>query len=105
MSDSRLAFVGGEENSLCFRGMGFDVYVAYSAEEAKEFLPILRRSNYALIFTEWKFYSLVKEQFEDQRSEALPVILGIPTRKEEIGKGSEFIRELVRVAAGSDITL
>lgn len=105
MSDNRLAFVGGEENSLCFRGMGFDVYMAYSTEEAKEFLPVLRRSKYALIFTEWKFYSLVKEHFEDQRSEALPVILGIPTRKEEIGKGSEFIRELVRVAAGSDITL
>ncbi len=105
MSEFRLAFVGGEENTLCFRGMGIDVFVAYNTAELSRIIPVLRREQYAIVFTEWKFYNTLKESFEDLRSEALPVILGIPTRATEIGKGNDFIRKLVEVAIGSQVLL
>ena len=105
MSEFRLAFVGGEENTLCFRGMGIDVFVAYTAQELSRFLPTLRRNQYAVIFTEWKFYDLLKDYFEDLRAEALPVVLGIPTRSSEIGRGADFVRKLVEIAIGSNVLL
>lgn len=105
MSEFRLAFVGGEENTLCFRGMGVDVFVAYNSQELVKFLPVLRKEQYAIIFTEWKFYDTLKEYFEDLRAEALPVILGIPTRSSERGRGTGFVKKLVEMAIGSSILL
>ncbi len=105
MSEFRLAFVGGEENTLCFRGMGIDVFVTYNTTELSKIIPVLRRGQYAIVFTEWKFYDVLKDAFEDLRSEALPVILGIPTRFAEMGKGTGFIRKLVEVAIGSQVLL
>ncbi|MEI6158090.1 MAG: V-type ATP synthase subunit F [Atribacterota bacterium] len=105
MSDAKVAFVGGEENTLCFRGMGFDVFLVNSLETLNDMLPALRRENYSIIFTEWRFYNRLKDQFEDNRSEALPVILGIPTRSSEKGRGSDFISQLVEMAVGSNIML
>ncbi len=101
-SHSKLAFIGGEENTLCFRGMGFDVYSANSLDKLKHYLPELRRNEYSLILVEWRYYNQVKEHFADRRSEALPVILGIPTRTDEMGRGSSFMRKLVVQAIGSD---
>lgn len=105
MSEFRLAFVGGEENTLCFRGMGIDVFVTYTTQELSRVLPTLRKSQYAVIFTEWKFYDALKDYFEDLRAEALPVILGIPTRSSEVGRGADFIRKLVEIAIGSNVLL
>ncbi|MGC8778295.1 MAG: V-type ATP synthase subunit F [Candidatus Caldatribacteriaceae bacterium] len=105
MSEFRLAFVGGEENTLCFRGMGIDVFVAYTSQELSKVLPTLRRNQYAVIFTEWKFYDMLKDYFEDLKAEALPVILGIPTRSGEAGRGADFIKKLVEIAIGSNVLL
>lgn len=105
MSKVKVAFVGGEENSLCFRGMGFDVYSVNNFEALNTILPTLRREKYAMIFTEWKFYNQIKNHFEDIRSEALPAILGIPTTLKEKGKGSKNISQLVEMAIGSNIML
>ncbi|NSW75476.1 MAG: hypothetical protein HPY68_01615 [Candidatus Atribacteria bacterium] len=105
MSEFRLAFVGGEENTLCFRGMGIDTFVVYTSQELSRVLPTLRRAQYAVIFTEWKFYDLLKEYFEDLRAEALPVVLGIPTRSSELGRGTDFVKKLVEIAIGSNVLL
>ena len=105
MSKVKVAFVGGEENSLCFRGMGFDVFAVNSFEMLSTVLPILRREKYSMIFTEWKYYDHIKKQFEDIRSEALPAILGIPTNSSERGQGSKHISRLVEMAIGSNIML
>jgi len=105
MSKVKVAFVGGEENTLCFRGMGFDVYPVNSYETLNNVLPTLRREKYSMIFTEWKFYHHIKKQFEDIRSEALPAILGIPTNPTEKGRGSKNISQLVEMAIGSNIML
>ncbi|MEN3186480.1 MAG: V-type ATP synthase subunit F [Atribacterota bacterium] len=105
MSEFRLAFVGGEENTLCFRGMGIDTFVVYTSQELSKILPTLRRVQYAVIFTEWKFYDLLKEYFEDLRAEALPVVLGIPTRSSELGRGADFVKKLVEIAIGSNVLL
>lgn len=105
MSEFRLAFVGGEENTLCFRGMGIDTFVVYTSQELSKILPALRRAQYAVIFTEWKFYDLLKEYFEDLRAEALPVVLGIPTRSSELGRGADFVKKLVEIAIGSNVLL
>lgn len=105
MSEFRLAFVGGEENTLCFRGMGIDTFVVYTSQELSKVLPTLRRAQYAVIFTEWKFYDLLKEYFEDLRAEALPVVLGIPTRSSELGRGAGFVKKLVEIAIGSNVLL
>jgi len=105
MNKVKVAFIGGEENTLCFRGMGFDVYPVNSYEALNDVLPTLRRENYSMIFTEWKFYDSIKKQFEDVRSEALPAILGIPTKPAEKGRGSKFISQLVEMATGSNIML
>ncbi len=102
---SKLAFVGGEENTLCFTGMGFDTFSANTLESVQKQLPSLRRNDYSLIFVEWRYYDLVKEHFADLRAEALPTILGIPTRPDEKGRGSSFMRKLVVQAIGSDILL
>ncbi|HSV31828.1 MAG TPA: V-type ATP synthase subunit F [Atribacteraceae bacterium] len=103
--NTKLAFVGGEENALCFRGMGFDNYLTNSPEQLRDALPALRKMDYALIIVEWKYYSIVKSHFEDLKGEALPVVLGIPTRGPEAGKGGEYVRKLVEIAIGSDILL
>lgn len=105
MSKVKLAFVGGEENTLCFRGMGFDVFVVKENLELREMLQEIRSANYAIIFTEWRFYPALKAFFEDLRSEALPVICPIPTRRAEIGKGADTIKKLVELAIGSKILL
>lgn len=105
MSKVKVAFVGGEENSLCFRGMGFDVFSVNSFEDLNNILPTLRREKYSMIFSEWKFYNQIKKQFEDIRSEALPAILGIPTNPNEMGQGSKYISHLVEMAIGSNIML
>ncbi len=105
MSKVKLAFVGGEENTLCFRGMGFDVFVVKKDLELREMLQKIRSANYAIIFTEWRFYPALKAFFEDLRSEALPVICPIPTRRTEIGKGADTINKLVELAIGSKILL
>jgi len=105
MSKVKLAFVGGEENTLCFRGMGFDVFAVKEDAELREMLQEIRSANYAVIFTEWRFYPVLKAFFEDLRSEALPVICPIPTKKTEIGKGGDTIRKLVELAIGSNILL
>ncbi|MDK2897579.1 MAG: V/A-type H+/Na+-transporting ATPase subunit [Candidatus Atribacteria bacterium] len=102
---ARLAFVGGEENSLCFRGLGFDVYSVNNLESMNKVLPTLRSEGYAVILTEWRFYPQVKSHFEDLKSEALPTILAIPTRESEKGEGTDFINQLVEMALGSSITL
>jgi V/A-type H+-transporting ATPase subunit F len=102
-SKTYFAFVGGEERALCFRGIGFDVFPARTAEELSSFLPILRRNQYAIIFTEWRFYDAIKEHFEDLRSEALPVICAIPTSTHEIGRGGDIVQKLVEMAIGSSI--
>lgn len=105
MSRIRLAFVGGEENTLCFRGMGFDVFAVREDGELREMLQTIKNANYAIIFTEWRFYPLLKTFFEDLRSEALPVICPIPTKKAEVGKGASMIERLVELAIGSNILL
>lgn len=104
-SKTYFAFVGGEERALCFRGMGFDVFPARTTEELFPSLPILRRNQYAIIFTEWRFYNAVKEHFEDLRSEALPVICAIPTSTREVGRGGDIMRKLVEMAIGSSILI
>ncbi len=104
-SKTYFAFVGGEERALCFRGMGFDVFPARTVEELFPLLPILRRNQYAIIFTEWRFYNAVKEHFEDLRSEALPVICAIPTSTREVGRGGDIMRRLVEMAIGSSILI
>lgn len=103
MSKARLAFVGGEEKALCFRGMGFDVFPARTSTELDSFLPVLRKNQYAIIFTEWRFYETIKAYFEDLRGEALPVICAIPTSTQEVGKGGNIMRKLVEMAIGSSI--
>ncbi|WP_017872340.1 V-type ATP synthase subunit F [Candidatus Caldatribacterium saccharofermentans] len=105
MSRSYLAFVGGEERALCFRGMGFDVFPARTSEELSAFLPILRKNQYAIIFTEWRFYDAIKTHFEDLRGEALPVICAIPTSSVEVGRGGDIVRRLVEMAIGSSIMI
>ncbi|WP_438315234.1 V-type ATP synthase subunit F [Candidatus Caldatribacterium sp. SIUC1] len=105
MSRAYLAFVGGEERTLCFRGMGFDVFPARTLEELSAFLPTLRKNQYAIIFTEWRFYDAIKAHFEDLRGEALPVICAIPTSSAEVGKGGDIVRRLIEMAIGSSIMI
>ncbi|MEN3183700.1 MAG: V-type ATP synthase subunit F [Atribacterota bacterium] len=105
MSKVLFAFVGGEEKALCFRGMGFDVFPARTEAELTPFLPILRKNQYAIIFTEWRFYEAIKAHFEDLRGEALPVICAIPTSAHEVGKGGNIMRKLVEMAIGSSILI
>lgn len=105
MSKTYFAFVGGEEKALCFRGMGFDVFPVRTVAELGSFLPTLRKNQYAIIFTEWRFYEAIKTHFEDLRGEALPVICAIPTTPQEIGKGGSIIRKLVEMAIGSSLMI
>lgn len=105
MSRVYFAFVGGEEKALCFRGIGFDVFPVRTEEEVAPLLPTLRKNQYAIIFTEWRFYDMIKTHFEDLRGEALPVICAIPTSAQEVGKGGRIMQKLVEMAIGSSIMI
>lgn len=105
MSKVPFAFVGGEEKALCFRGMGFDVFPARTSADLAPLLPLLRKNQYAIIFTEWRFYDAVKAYFDDLRGEALPVICPIPTNSQEVGKGGNMMKKLVEMAIGSSIMI
>ncbi|MCS7242258.1 MAG: hypothetical protein N2205_04560 [Candidatus Caldatribacterium sp.] len=105
MSKVYFAFVGGEEKALCFRGIGFDVFPVRTETELISILPTLRKNQYAIIFTEWRFYDAIKTHFEDLRGDALPVICAIPTSVREIGRGGSMMRKLVEMAIGSSILI
>ncbi len=98
----KMAIVGDGDSIMVFKAAGVDAFPASDEKKARE---VLRRiaGEYSVIFLAEELARPLGDFLKRFDEEPYPVILPIPTGKEEDGYGGEQLRSAMERALGVDI--
>ena len=100
----KIGMIGDRESTLCFLPLGFSVFEASTADEAKSALHSAAKSEqFAVIFISEKLAMLIPDEIDRYKDMPLPAVTVIPDKSGSTGYGIANLRKAVERAVGSDI--
>ena len=99
----QIAAVGDWESVMGFRALGLDTYPVASAEEAKERVRQLAKTDCAVIYLTEQLAREMDDVISRYKDELRPAIILIPGRQGSLGIGKDNIQRAIERAVGADI--
>ncbi len=99
----RIAVVGDWDSVMGFRALGLDAYPVTDAEEAKEKVRELARTDCAVIYLTEQLAKDMDDVIARYKDELRPAIILIPGRAGSLGIGKANIQRAIERAVGADI--
>jgi len=99
----QIAAVGDWESVMGFRALGLDTYPVTNAEEAREQIKRLARTDCAVIYLTEALAKELADVLDRYKDELRPAIILIPSRSGSLGIGKENIQRAIERAVGADI--
>ena len=99
----RIAVIGDWESVMGFRALGLDTYPAATAEEAREKVRELAKSDCAVIYLTETLAKDMEDVIARYKDELRPAIILIPGREGSLGIGRNSIQRAIERAVGADI--
>lgn len=86
-----------------FRALGLDTYPVVSADEAREKVRELAKTNCAVIYLTEQLAKDMEDVLARYKDELRPAIILIPGREGSLGIGRNNIQRAIERAVGADI--
>ena len=99
----RIAVICDWESVMGFRALGLDTYPVASAEEAREKVRELAKSDCAVIYLTETLAKDMDDVLARYKDELQPAIILIPGREGSLGIGRDTIQRAIERAVGADI--
>ena len=99
----QIAAVGDWESVMGFRALGLDTYPVTSAEEAREKIRELARTDCAVIYLTETLAKDLEDVIARYKDEIQPAIILIPGREGSLGIGMASMQRAIERAVGADI--
>lgn len=99
----RIAAIGDWESVMGFRALGLDTYPVASAEEAREKVRQLAKTDCAVIYLTETLAKDMGDVLSRYKDELRPAIILIPGREGSLGIGRDSIQRAIERAVGADI--
>ncbi len=99
----RIAAIGDWESVMGFRALGLDTYPVASAEEAREKVRQLAKTDCAVIYLTETLARDMGDVISRYKDELRPAIILIPGREGSLGIGRDSIQRAIERAVGADI--
>lgn len=99
----RIAAVGDWDSVMGFRALGLDTYPVTSADEARDTIRELAKSDCAVIFLTEQLAKDLNDVLARYKDEVRPAIILIPGRDGSLGIGKDNIQRAIERAVGADI--
>ena len=99
----KIGVVGDRESVMCFMSVGFAVFEETDPREAVRRLRRMAGEDYAVIFVTEKLAVQIGEEIARYRGQAIPAVIVIPGRSDNVGFGIEALNRAVERAVGADI--
>ena len=99
----QIAVIGDWESVMGFRALGLDTYPGNSAEEAREKIKELAKTNCAVIYLTERLAKDMEDVLARYKDELRPAIILIPGQDGSLGIGKNNIQRAIERAVGADI--
>lgn len=99
----KIGVVGYKESVMAFKLVGFDVFYAETAKEARQGIDEFARQDYGIIYVSDLHLKELPDVVEHYKGEVRPAIISIPTHQGSNGYGQQKIQEYVEKAVGQNI--
>ncbi|MBE6963124.1 MAG: V-type ATP synthase subunit F [Ruminococcaceae bacterium] len=99
----QIAVVGDWESVMGFRALGLDTYPVASADEARETVRDLAKTDCAVIYLTETLAKDMEDVLARYKDELHPAIILIPGREGPLGIGKNNIQRAIERAVGADI--
>ncbi len=99
----RIAVVGDWGSVMGFRALGLDTYPVTSADEARERVKELAKTDCAVIYLTESLAKDMEDVLSRYKDELRPAIILIPGREGSLGIGRDNIQRAIERAVGADI--
>lgn len=99
----QIAVIGDWESVMGFRALGLDTYPVTSAEEAKDKIRELAKTDCAVIYITEQLAKDLTDVINHYKDEIRPAIILIPGREGSLGIGKDNIQRAIERAVGADI--
>ena len=99
----QIAAIGDWESVMGFRALGLDTYPVASAQEAREEIRRLAKTDCAVIYLTETLAKDLPDVLSRYKDELHPAIILIPGRKGSLGIGRDNIQRAIERAVGADI--
>ncbi len=99
----QIAVIGDWESVMGFRALGLDTYPVASADEAREKVRELAKTNCAVIYLTEQLAKDMEDVLARYKDELRPAIILIPGREGSLGIGKNNIQTAIERAVGADI--
>ena len=99
----QIAVIGDWESVMGFRALGLDTYPVTSAEEAKEKVIELAKTDCAVIYLTEQLAKDMTDVLNHFKDDIRPAIILIPGREGSLGIGKDNIQRAIERAVGADI--
>ncbi|MBR1689511.1 MAG: V-type ATP synthase subunit F [Oscillibacter sp.] len=99
----QIAVIGDWESVMGFRALGLDTYPVTSAEEARQEIRRLAKTDCAVIYLTETLAKDLGDVLSRYKDELRPAIILIPGREGSLGIGKENIQRAIERAVGADI--
>ncbi len=99
----QIAVIGDWDSVMGFRALGLDTYPVTTAEEAREKIHELAKTDCAVIYLTEQLAAKLPDVLERYKDELRPAIILIPGRQGSLGIGKANIQRSIERAVGADI--
>ena len=99
----QIAVIGDWESVMGFRALGLDTYPVNSADEARERVRELAKTDCAVIYLTETLAKDMGDTLSRYKDELRPAIILIPGREGSLGIGKRDIQRAIERAVGADI--
>lgn len=99
----KIGVVGDKDSILPFKMLGFDVFFASEAKEARTTIDQLATENYGIIYLTEPLGKLIPDTIKRYDEEISPAIILIPNHLGSLDIGKNRIQENVEKAVGQNI--
>ena len=96
----QIAVIGDWESVMGFRALGLDTYPVNSAEEAREKIKELAKTNCAVIYLTERLAKDMEDVLARYKDELRPAIILIPGQDGSLGIGKNNIQRVLLSASG-----
>ena len=99
----RIAVIGDWSSVMGFQALGLDTYPVTTAEQAKEKIHELAKTDCAVIYLTEQLAAELPEVLDRYKDALRPAIILIPGREGSLGIGKANIQKSIERAVGADI--
>ncbi|WP_034550504.1 V-type ATP synthase subunit F [Carnobacterium funditum] len=99
----KIGVVGDKDSILPFKILGFNIFYASEAKEARRIVDQLAKENYGIIYLTEPLGKLIPETIERYDQVAQPAVILIPNHLGSLDIGKNRIQQNVEKAVGQNI--